>query len=50
VVDNIVWTDSWPGIAGVGCRLVCVVAGEEQKRKVLVRVASKVMKRQVGLV
>ena len=35
MVDNVVWTDSWPSIAVVGCGLVCVVVGEEQARKVL---------------
>jgi hypothetical protein len=29
-----VWTNSWPSIAGVGCHLVCVGAGEEKARKV----------------
>jgi hypothetical protein len=27
VVDNVVWTDSWPSIAGVCCGLVCIIAG-----------------------
>jgi hypothetical protein len=30
VIDNIMWTNSWPSIAGVGCSLICVGAGEEQ--------------------
>jgi hypothetical protein len=25
VIDNVVWTDSWLSIAGVGCGLICVV-------------------------
>jgi hypothetical protein len=28
------WTDSWPSIAGAGCGLICIGAGEEQVRKV----------------
>jgi hypothetical protein len=35
VIDNVVWTDSWPSIAGVGYDLICVGAGEERARKVL---------------
>jgi hypothetical protein len=34
-VDNVVWTDSWLSIAGVGCGLTGVGAGEEQVRKVV---------------
>jgi hypothetical protein len=30
-----VWTDSWLSIAGAGCGLTCVGAGEEQARKVV---------------
>jgi hypothetical protein len=30
VIDNIVWTESWLSIAGVGCVLIGVGAGEEQ--------------------
>jgi hypothetical protein len=32
VIENVVWTDSWPSIiAGVGCGLIIGVgAGEEQ--------------------
>jgi hypothetical protein len=30
VIDNIVWTDSWPSIAGAGCGLICIATGEEQ--------------------
>jgi hypothetical protein len=36
VIDNIVWTDSWLSIAGVGCSLTGVGAGEEQAHKVIV--------------
>jgi hypothetical protein len=28
------WTDSWPSIAGAGCGLICVGAGEEWARTV----------------
>jgi hypothetical protein len=35
VTDNIVWTDSWLSIAGVGCGLTGVGAGEEQARNVV---------------
>jgi hypothetical protein len=43
VIDNVVWTDSWPSIAGAGCGLtgVGVGAGEEQARKLVASVASK---------
>jgi hypothetical protein len=34
VIDNVVWTDSWPSIAGAGCGLICVGEGEEWVRKV----------------
>jgi hypothetical protein len=30
-----VWTDSWLSIAGAGCSLICVGAGEEWAQKVL---------------
>jgi hypothetical protein len=30
----VVWTDSWPSIAGAGCSLICVGVGEEWARKV----------------
>jgi hypothetical protein len=35
VIDNVVWTDSWLSIAGAGCGLTGVGAGEEQARKSL---------------
>jgi hypothetical protein len=41
VIDNVVWTDSWISIAGVGCGLTGVCAGEEQVRKVVACEASK---------
>jgi hypothetical protein len=36
-----VWTDSWLSIAGAGCGLTRVGAGEEQARKVVACEASK---------
>jgi hypothetical protein len=39
LINNVVWTDSWPSIAGAGCGLTCVGAGEERARKVLACVA-----------
>jgi hypothetical protein len=41
VIDNIVWTDSWLSIAGVGCVLTRVGAGEEHARKVVAGEASR---------
>jgi hypothetical protein len=35
VIDNVVCTDSWLSIAGAGCSLTGVGAGEEQARKVV---------------
>jgi hypothetical protein len=29
----VVWINSWPSIAGAGCGLICVGAGEEWERK-----------------
>jgi hypothetical protein len=40
VIDNVVCTDSWLSIAGAGCGLTGVGAGEEQARKVIVGEAS----------
>jgi hypothetical protein len=48
VIDNMVWTDSWLSIAGVGCDLICVGAGEEQARKVLALRGLWGVERQVG--
>jgi hypothetical protein len=39
-----VWTNSWLSIAGVGCDLTSVGAGEEQARKVVAGEASSVEK------
>jgi hypothetical protein len=41
VIDNIVWTNSWLSIAGAGCGLTGVGAGEEQARKVVADEASR---------
>jgi hypothetical protein len=41
VIDNVVWTDSWLSIAGAGCGLTDVGAGEEQARKVVAGEASR---------
>jgi hypothetical protein len=41
VIDNVVWTDSWLSIAGAGCGLTAVGAGEEQARKVVASEASR---------
>jgi hypothetical protein len=35
------WTDSWLTIAGAGCGLIGVDAGEEQAQKVVVCEASR---------
>jgi hypothetical protein len=34
VIDNVVRTNSWPSIAGAGCGLICVGAGQEWEQKV----------------
>jgi hypothetical protein len=41
VIDNVVWTDSWLSILGVGCGLTGAGAGEEQVRKVIACEASR---------
>jgi hypothetical protein len=40
VIDDVVWTDSCLCIAGAGCGLTGVGAGEEQAQKVLTGEAS----------
>jgi hypothetical protein len=45
----VVWTDSWLSIAGVGCGLICVGAGEEWARKVYALRGLRGVERQVGL-
>jgi hypothetical protein len=49
VINNVVWTDSWPSIAGVGCDLISVGAGEEWARKVYALRGLQGVERQVGL-
>jgi hypothetical protein len=49
VIDNLVWTDSWPSIAGKSCGLICVGAGEEWARKVYALQGLRGVERQVGL-
>jgi hypothetical protein len=49
VIDNVVWTDSWPSIAGVGCSLICIGTGEEWARKVYALRGLRGVERQVGL-
>jgi hypothetical protein len=44
-----VWTDSWPSIAGAGCGLICVGAGEEWARKFYALRGLQGVERQVGL-
>jgi hypothetical protein len=44
-----VWTNSWPSIAGAGCGLICVGAGEEWARKVYALRGLRGVERQVGL-
>jgi hypothetical protein len=41
VIDHVVWTDSWLSIAGAGCSLTGVGAGEEQAWKVIACEASR---------
>ena len=48
MIDNVVWTDSWPSIAGAGCGLICVGAGEERARKVYALRGPRGVERQVG--
>jgi hypothetical protein len=42
-------TDSWPSIAGAGCGLICIGAGEEWARKVYALRGLRGVERQVGL-
>jgi hypothetical protein len=41
VIDNVVWTDYLLSIAGAGCSLTRVGAGEEQALKVIAGEASR---------
>jgi hypothetical protein len=45
----VVWTDSWPSIAGAGCVLICIGAGEEWARKVYALRGLRGVETQVGL-
>jgi hypothetical protein len=45
----VVWIDSWLSIAGAGCGLICVGAGEEWVRKVYALRGLRGVERQVGL-
>jgi hypothetical protein len=45
----VVWTDSWPSIAGAGCGLICISAGEEWARKVYASRGLYGVERQVDL-
>jgi hypothetical protein len=49
VIDNVVWNNSWQSIAGAGCGLICVGAGEEWARKVYALRGLRGVERQVGL-
>jgi hypothetical protein len=49
VIDNVVWTNSRSSIAGAGCGLICVGAGEEWARKVYALWGLQGVERQVGL-
>jgi hypothetical protein len=44
-----VWTDSWLRIAGAGCGLICIGAGEEWAQKVYALRGLRGLERQVGL-
>jgi hypothetical protein len=44
-----VWTNSWPSIAGAGCGLICVSAGEEWATKVYALRGLRGVEIQVGL-
>jgi hypothetical protein len=48
VIDNMVWTDSWPSIASAGCGLICIGAGEERAWKVYALHGLRGVERQVG--
>jgi hypothetical protein len=41
VIDNVVWINFWLSIAGAGCGLISVGAGEEQALKFIVGEASR---------
>jgi hypothetical protein len=41
MIDNVVWTNCWLSIAGAGCGLISIGAGEEQVQKVIAGEASR---------
>jgi hypothetical protein len=45
----VVWTESWPSIAGACCGLIYVAAGEEWARKVYALLGLRGVERYVGL-
>jgi hypothetical protein len=45
----VVWIDSWSSIAGAGCGLICIGAGEEWARKVYALRGLLGVERQLGL-
>jgi hypothetical protein len=45
----VVWTDSWRSIAGAGCGLICIGAGEKWAQKVYALQVLRGVERQVGL-
>jgi hypothetical protein len=49
VIDNVVWINSWLSIAGAGCGLICIGAGEERARKFYALRSLRGVERQVGL-
>jgi hypothetical protein len=49
VIDNVLRTDSWSSIAGAGCGLICIGAGEEWARKVHALRGLRGVERQVVL-
>jgi hypothetical protein len=48
VIDNVALTNSWPSIAGAGCSLIFVGAGEERALKFLPLRGLRGVDRQVG--
>jgi hypothetical protein len=49
VIDNVVWINSWPSIAGAGCGLICVGTCEEWVRKVYALWGLRGVEKRVGL-
>jgi hypothetical protein len=48
VIDNVVWTDSWPSIAGAGCGLICIGEGEQWAQRVYALRGLRGVERLVG--